>query len=69
LAMLLFGLLEVAKTWVSGTPAGDDAAGLFGSFSIGVAGYLAIMLQIVFMALVTAFASRRTVNRTLSSID
>ena len=68
-AMLLFGLLEVAKTWVSGTPAGDDAAGLFGSFSIGVAGYLAIMLQIVFMALVTAFASRRTVNRTLSSID
>jgi cell division transport system permease protein len=68
-AMLLFGLLEVAKGWVAGTPAGDEMAGLFGSFSIGVAGYLAILLQIVFMALVTAFASRRTVNRTLSSID
>jgi cell division transport system permease protein len=42
---------------------------LFGNLSIGVAGYLAILLQIVFMALVTAFASRRTVNRTLRSID
>jgi len=69
LAMLLFGLLEVAKNWVAGTPAGDEMAGLFGSFSIGIAGYLAILLQIVFMALVTAFASRRTVNRTLQSID
>jgi cell division transport system permease protein len=68
-AMLLFGLLEVAKSWGAGTPAGDEMAGLFGSFSIGVAGYLAILLQIVFMALVTAFASRRTVNRTLQSID
>ena len=69
LAMVLFGLLEVAKNWVAGTPAGDEMAGLFGSFSIGIAGYLAILLQIVFMALVTAFASRRTVNRTLQSID
>jgi cell division transport system permease protein len=69
LAVLLFGLLEVAKNWVAGTPAGDEMAGLFGSFSIGIAGYLAILLQIVFMALVTAFASRRTVNRTLQSID
>jgi cell division transport system permease protein len=44
-------------------------AGLFGAISIGVAGYLAILLQIVFMALVTAFASRHTVNRTLEAID
>jgi cell division transport system permease protein len=67
--ILLFALLEVAKTWFSGTAAGDEIAGLFGNLSIGVAGYLAILLQIVFMALVTAFASRRTVNRTLRSID
>ena len=69
-AMLLFGLLEVVKNWGGAeTPASDEMAGLFGSFSIGIAGYLAILLQIVFMALVTAFASRRTVNRTLQSID
>jgi hypothetical protein len=30
---------------------------------------LAIVLQIVFIALVTAFASRRTVRRTLQTID
>jgi cell division transport system permease protein len=68
-AILLFALLEVAKAWLAGTAAGDEVAGLFGNLSIGVAGYLAILLQIVFMALVTAFASRRTVNRTLQSID
>jgi cell division transport system permease protein len=68
-AILLFALLGGATTWLTGTAAGDEVAGLFGNLSIGVAGYLAILLQIIFMALVTAFASRRTVNRTLQSID
>lgn len=68
-AILLFGLSEAANSWLAGTPSGDQVAGLFGNFSIGVAGYLAILLQIVFMALVTAFASRHTVNRTLEAID
>jgi cell division transport system permease protein len=69
IAILLFAVLEAAKAWFAGTPAGDEVAGLFGSLSIGVAGYLAIALQIIFMAMVTAFASRRTVNGTLQSID
>jgi cell division transport system permease protein len=69
IAILLFAVLEAAKAWIAGTPAGDEVAGLFGSLSIGVAGYLAIALQIIFMAMVTAFASRRTVNGTLQSID
>jgi cell division transport system permease protein len=68
-AILLFGVVEAANTWLAGTAGGDEIAGLFGNLSIGVTGYLAILLQIVFMALVTAFASRRTVNRTLESID
>ena len=68
-AILLFGVVEAANTWLAGTAGGDEIAGLFGNLSIGVAGYLAILLQIVFMALVTAFASRRTVNRTLETID
>jgi cell division transport system permease protein len=68
-AILLFGIVEAANTWLAGTAGGDEIAGLFGNLSIGVAGYLAILLQIVFMALVTAFASRRTVNRTLETID
>ena len=68
-AIMLFGVMEATNAWLAGTPGGDEIAGLFGNFSIGVSGYLAILLQIVFMALVTAFASRHTVNRTLASID
>lgn len=69
LAILLFGVVEAVNTWLTGTPGGDEIAGLFGNLSIGITGYLAILLQVVFMALVTAFASRRTVNRTLETID
>ena len=47
--------------------AGDRPAALFGSLSIGLAGYVAIVVQIVVMAVVTARASRYTVNRTLES--
>jgi cell division transport system permease protein len=68
-AIVLFGVVEAANAWLFGTPGGDEIAALFGKLSAGVAGYLAILLQIVFMALVTAFASRHTVNRTLKTID
>jgi cell division transport system permease protein len=68
-AMLLFGCIEAARAWLSGTPGGDEASALFGSLSIGVDGYLAIVGQIVVMAVVTALVSRYTVNRTLAAID
>ncbi len=68
-AMVLFAVVEAANAWLAGTPAGDQVAALFGNFSIGVSGYLAILAQIVLMAVVTALASRRTVNRTLETID
>ena len=68
-AILLFGLMQGMNAWVAGTPGGDEAEALFGSFSLGVAGYLAIFGQIVLMAVVTALASRRTVNRTLATVD
>jgi len=68
-AIVLFGCVEAASTWLAGTPSGDEAAALFGSFSIGVIGYLAILLQVAVMAVVTALVSRYTVNRTLEAID
>jgi cell division transport system permease protein len=68
-AILLFGCVEAARAWLAGTPGGDEAAALFGSLSIGVDGYLAILGQIVVMAVVTALVSRYTVNRTLATID
>jgi len=68
-AIILFGFVEAASAWLAGTPGGDEAAALFGNFSVGVSGYVAILTQIVLMAVVTALASRHTVNRTLASID
>jgi len=68
-AILLFAVVEAANSWLAGTAGGDEIAALFGNLTIGVSGYMAILLQVVFMALVTAFASRQTVNRTLKAID
>jgi cell division transport system permease protein len=68
-AIVLFGAVEAANTWLGGTAAGDEVAALFGNLSIGVSGYLAIMGQIVLMAGVTALASRQTVNHVLETID
>ncbi len=65
----MFGILGAVNAWVSGTAGGDEAAALFGSLSIGVAGCCAILALIVLMAVVTALASRRTVNQTLEKID
>ncbi len=69
LAMLLFGAAGIAAKLSAGTAGGDQLATLFGSFSLGWGGYLAIVGQIVLIALVTAFASRRTVNRTLETVE
>src|SRR5580693_4049753 len=68
-AIILFGCADAARAWLAGTPSGDEAAALFGSLSIGVKGYVAIVIQIVVMAVVTALVSRYTVNRTLETID
>jgi cell division transport system permease protein len=68
-AIILFGVLQAVNVWFTGTPGGDQFEAMFGSFSIGVSGYLIILGQIVLMAMVTALASRHTVNRTLATID
>ncbi len=68
-ALALFGILQAVNAWVSGTPGGEEAAALFGSFSVGLAGYLVIFALVVLMAVVTALASRRTVDQTLENID
>ena len=68
-AIVLFGTLGAANAWLAGTAGGDEFLALFGSSAMGIAGYLAILTQIVLMAVVTAVASRHTVNQTLQNID
>ncbi|MCF8476535.1 MAG: ABC transporter permease [Pseudolabrys sp.] len=68
-AILLFALASVISRWFAGTAGGDQTAALFGSFSIGFAGYVGVLAQVALTGLVTAVTSRQTVNRTLESID
>jgi len=68
-AMLLFGAAGIAARMGADTASGDQVATLFGSFALGWGGYLAIAAQIALVALVSAVASRRTVNRTLDTVE
>jgi len=68
-ALALFAIMAAVNAWIAGTPAGEEAAALFGGLTVGAAGYFAILALIVMMAAVAAFTSRQTVNRTLESIE
>ena len=68
-AMLGFGFSESIASWFSGTPVGDQFAALLGTFSLPASGYLVLALQALFIAAITAWASRRTLFATLNDID
>ena len=69
IAALLFVLAGAVSGWFAGSAGGEQTAALFGSFSIGITGYVAVLGQVVLIAVVTAMTSRHTVNRTLDMID
>jgi len=68
-AILLFALAAAISGWFAGTASGDQTSAMFGSFSIGITGYVAVLFQVILIAAVTAMTSRQTVNRTLEMID
>jgi cell division transport system permease protein len=65
-AIVVFLAATMISHWLVG---GDHGSALFGSFSIGIAGYVAVLGQVVLIAVVTAWTSRHTVNSTLETID
>jgi cell division transport system permease protein len=69
IAIALFAFADLASGWFIGTAAGDQFAAMFGAFSIGALGYLAVLAQIGLVAAITAATSRRTVNRTIETIQ
>jgi cell division transport system permease protein len=69
LAMLVFAVAGLVADLSLGTAGGDQLAVLFGRFSLGLYGYLAILAQVVLVAAVTALTSRRTVDRTLETVE
>jgi cell division transport system permease protein len=68
-AILLFAFAEMVSGWVLGGADADRVSALFGTFSIGTAGYVAVGIQVILIAMLIAATSRQTVNRTLQSID
>jgi cell division transport system permease protein len=68
-AIFMFAFADLASGWFIGTAAGDQFAAMFGTFSIGALGYLAVLAQIGLVAGITAATSRRTVNRTIETIQ
>ncbi len=50
-------------------PTADQATALFGTFSVGLGGYVGTLILIFVIALLTAFTSRLTVLRHVGSLD
>ena len=68
-AILLFVFAEIVSSWMSGGAGADRVTALFGTFSIGTAGYVAVCVQVIVIAVLIAATSRQTVNRTLQSLE
>jgi cell division transport system permease protein len=67
-ALLFFGAAgALTSHWVA-TPGGDQLEALFGTFSLGLWGFLAVGAIALLVALVTAVVSRITVHRTLREL-
>ncbi|SSC73100.1 unnamed protein product [Ciceribacter sp. T2.26MG-112.2] len=70
--LLAAALFSIAGFWQSrslATPESDQAAALFGTFSIGPLGYLGIFATMIVIALLTTLTARLTVIRTIYEID
>ncbi len=69
LAVLMFALAGLFSRWFAGSAGSEQTSALFGSFAVGIGGYVAMLVQIMLIAVVAALTSRHTVNRTLEAID
>jgi cell division transport system permease protein len=69
LAILVFALAAFSSSSLLSTPEGAQLTALFGTFSLGPAGYAAVIAQIALIALVAAATSRYTVHRMLESVQ
>jgi cell division transport system permease protein len=68
-AIALFALAGLIGNRFLATAGGDEVAALFGTFSIGTAGFAAVVGQIILIAIVTAETSRRVVNQALNNVE
>lgn len=69
LAALCFAAAQIWQARSMATPQNDQAAALFGTFSIGWMGYLGIVATMLVIAILTTLTTRFTVMRTIDEID
>lgn len=69
LAAFVFFMTDIWQGASMATALNDQASALFGSFSMGPAGYLGIAIIIVTVAILTALTTRITVIKTIREID
>lgn len=69
LAALVFLIAGIWQSRTLATPQGDQASALFGTFSVGIWGYLGILTTMIIIALLTTLTARFTVIRTIDEID
>jgi cell division transport system permease protein len=69
LAMLVFAAFSLWSSRNLATPEGDQAAALFGTFSIGASGYAGVALVVFAVAILTAVTTHFTVVTYLSDLD
>jgi cell division transport system permease protein len=68
-AIVVFALAGMLADRFLATAGGNELSALFGTFSVGTAGYVAVLCQVLLIALVTAETSRQVVNRTLATVE
>ena len=69
LAAIVFAIAGYWQNRSLATPQSDQATALFGTFSVGVGGYLGIAATMIVIALLTTLTARVTVMRTIFEID
>ena len=68
-AVLVFLLLGFWSSNMLATPQGDQISALFGTFSLGLQGYVGMLLVAVLVAILTALTSSRTVQSQINVLQ
>lgn len=68
MAIVVFFTLSFLSTRLLGRTGSDDFGAVFGGLTLGPGGYVAVILQVLVIAAVTALVSRQVVRRTLNAV-
>jgi cell division transport system permease protein len=68
-AIAFFALASLLSFWWAHSPGGDEIAAMFGSFTLGVSGYIALAVVCAAVTLLTGFLSRVIVMRHLQRLQ